>query len=1182
MHDPFGTNQELLAENALLKQRIKELEHLEANHKRAEEALQESENRLREITTQVPGVVYQFYVRPTGAMGFYYISDRSEPVLGLKPDLEGYLERFSAIVIPEHRDGFIKSIEKSVKEASEWKYEGMLQKPSGGTIWFSGHSTPSLRENEVVFNGIVQDITERKKIEKKLQESEQMFRSIVENSCAAIYTSEDEFRFSYVNDKLCEMSGYSREEISGMDLRQLIAEESLPIIADRYMRRRKGEEVPTWYEFTGVRKDGEKRFLEGSTSVVLDISHRTITIGQILDITERKQAELALRESEERFSLAFKASPGPMAISEIETGRFIDVNEQMLRAVEFTREEMIGHTSYELGIWDDPESRTQLVMQLHGEGSFREFPIRFITKFRHTRDVLWSTEIITLGNKKVLLSMFFDITERKQAEKTMIESEERFRLIAENAKVVIWMMDMNLRYTYMSPYIKHNLDYTPEEYMVKPMHEVMTPSSLELCMQLFAEELDEEKKSGRNLSRSRTIEIEHIHRDGRIIPAEINITFIRNSAGNAVGILGITRDITDQKHAEAVLRRSERRYRQLIDQAVDGIFVVDPNGDYLLVNKHFCEMLNYTEDELLKLNVIDTYPDELKEIGRQCFQRVSSGETMRFERPMKRKDGTVFQVELSVSRLDDGRQQGIIHDITERKKTEGELRSLSIALEQAAEDVIITDPEGIIQYVNPAFEKIMGYSRAEVIGQTPKILKSGVQAPAFYENFWKTIKGGNIWTGRITNRRKDGKLIQEDAIISPLLNSEGELTGYVSLKRDVTEAVRMETQLRQAQKMEAIGTLAGGISHDFNNILGAMMGFAELAKFKTTDVETHPYMDQVLKACGRAKDLVKQILTFSRQREQEKKPVAVTPIVKEAMKLLRSSLPATIEIRQSYTNGDDTVLADPTQLHQVIMNLCTNAVHAMREREGGVLEVRLDRQVISADYPAYDPLLKSGDYLQLTVSDTGEGIDPAIRDKIFDPFFTTKKPGEGTGLGLSIIYGIVRDHGGVIAVESKPGEGTTFTVSLPLIDVADQQEDQEPAVIPRGSGRILLVDDEEPIASLGEGMLTSLGYEVTIRFSSRDALETYRAHPEKFDLIITDMTMPKMTGASLAREVLKIRPGFPIILTTGFSERINEAEAKKIGIREFLMKPVSLPILAQTVKRVMDNVASAGECAVHL
>ncbi|HRU89542.1 MAG TPA: ATP-binding protein, partial [Syntrophales bacterium] len=264
------------------------------------------------------------------------------------------------------------------------------------------------------------------------------------------------------------------------------------------------------------------------------------------------------------------------------------------------------------------------------------------------------------------------------------------------------------------------------------------------------------------------------------------------------------------------------------------------------------------------------------------------------------------------------------------------------------------------------------------------------------------------------------------------------------------------------------------------------------------------------------------------------------------------------------------VLADPTQIHQVLMNLCTNALYAMRNQEG-VLEVRLEEKVLADTVPECDRERKGGAYLQLVVRDTGEGIDPAVQDKIFDPFFTTKKAGEGTGLGLSVVYGIVRDCGGEIFVDSEPGHGTTFTILLPLVAADGRRDELTPAVLPRGRGRILFVDDEAPIASLGQEMLTSLGYEVAVRFSSHDALAAFRAHPDRFDLVITDMTMPNMTGAGLARELLKIRPGLPVILTTGFSERINAEEAKQLGIRAFLMKPVSLADLAQAVKRVMEE-----------
>ncbi|HOI74457.1 MAG TPA: PAS domain S-box protein [Syntrophales bacterium] len=602
--------------------------------------------------------------------------------------------------------------------------------------------------------------------------------------------------------------------------------------------------------------------------------------------------------------------------------------------------------------------------------------------------------------------------------------------------------------------------------------------------------------------------------------------------------------------------------------------------------------VNYVSEKLTETFGLSTeidaffpmFADHVVEEDRNRFltslrEAVVSGTPWRFEGRFVKPDGDPLWFQAIATPKKEGPSilyHGVLLDITERKRAEEDLRRLNFAIERAAESVLITDPDGVIQYVNPAFEKVTGYSRSEAIGRTPSLLKSGVQDHSFYENLWKTLKGGMIWSGRMTNRRKDGKLIQADSTISPLVTSAGVLTGYISLNRDITEAVKLETMLRQAQKMEAIGTLAGGIAHDFNNILSAMIGYAELARFRTTDPQIQPYLEQILKACDRSRDLVKQILTFSRRREQEMKPMVVTPVVKEVLQLLRSSIPSTVEIRTSFETHHDTVLADPTQIHQVLMNLCTNAVHAMRDREG-VLEVRLGRQLLTAQSPVFDPGLKEGPYLKMVVSDTGEGIDPSVRDKIFDPFFTTKASGEGTGLGLSVVYGIIKDHGGMIHVESEPGKGTTFTIHLPLLDAATEWEGPEMALIPEGSGHILYVDDEEPIASLGREMLTSLGYDVAIRLSSIDALEAFRANPRDYDLVITDMTMPNMTGARLAEEMLKIRPDLPIILTTGFSERMDKEAAQKLGCRDFLMKPVSLGDLARAVKRALGQESEPAE-----
>jgi len=997
---------------------------------------------------------------------------------------------------------------------------------------------------------------------------------------------------------------------------------------------------------------------------------------------DRKSAEDALRLAQEKYTAAFYLSPVALLFSDVKTARIIEVNEVFTTLTGYSKDEAVGRTTLDLGLWHRPADRQRLLAAvletgeciglesqlrcrdgsirdgrasskiittagvphqltviedlmeirrqearfaamiekssdvftiLDAAGVFRYNSPSAETVFGYPREDLIGTSAIdrihpddlpatiaafgTAVNRtntgiptefrfrkgdgswivlEVLASNYLDepdingivitsrdITERRKAEAALKASEIRYQSIIENTGTVIVIVEEDMTISFANAQFMKLTGYSRDEVEgKKKWTDFVEKTDLERMVAQHRLRRRNESAASRNY------EFVLVRKDGTLRDIDLTVCLIPGTNRTVASML----DITERKRADNELRESERRYRQLIDQAADGIFLVSPQGDFLLVNRKFCEMLGYTEAELLRLNVVDTYPEELRELARSRIKRVNDGENMTFERPVKRKDGSTFLAELSVIRLENRKIQGIIHDITERKKAEEELRRLSIAIEQAAEDIIITDTEGVIQYVNPAFEKITGYTRQEAIGHTPRLLKSGVHGPAFYEHLWNTVTNGEIWSGRITNRRKDGKLIQEDATISPLLNSAGGLTGYVSLKRDITEAVKIEAQLRQTQKLEAIGTLAGGIAHDFNNMLAAMMGYVELAKYKTTDIKIQPYMEQVLKACDRAKGLVAQILTFSRQHEQEKKPVEIAAVVKEALKLLRSSLPSTIEIRQNYAGGHDTALADPVQIHQVIMNLCTNAAYAMRDGEG-VLEVSLEQREILPGYPAYDPGLKPGSYLRITVRDNGEGIDPGIKDKIFDPFFTTKKPGEGTGLGLSVVYGIVRDHGGSIAVKSRRGEGTTFTILLPLIDAVADRDGQESAAIPGGSGCILLVDDEEAIAFLGEEMLAALGYDVAVRFSSRDALEAFRDHPGRYDLVITDMTMPNMTGAVLAQEMLKIRPGLPIIMTTGFSERIDEEEAKKIGIREFIMKPVSLPVLAQAVKKIMDEAA---------
>jgi signal transduction histidine kinase/ActR/RegA family two-component response regulator len=382
---------------------------------------------------------------------------------------------------------------------------------------------------------------------------------------------------------------------------------------------------------------------------------------------------------------------------------------------------------------------------------------------------------------------------------------------------------------------------------------------------------------------------------------------------------------------------------------------------------------------------------------------------------------------------------------------------------------------------------------------------------------------------------------------------------------------KLEAQLRQAYKMEAIGTMAGGIAHDFNNILAIILGNADMAK---DDIpESNParyYIDQVLEASSRAKDLVKQILTFSRQSEQKLLPIKPCSVINESLKLFRSTTPTTVNIVQNICKDCCMIMADTTQLRQLLMNLFSNAVHAMDEK--GTLEVTAAMVDLGVDDIAHQPGLNPGQHLKIKVRDTGTGMDKETQDRIFDPFYTTKEVDEGTGMGLSIVLGIVKSHKGFVQVDSEPGEGSIFTIYFPAVEDGQSQKIEEVTeVYPRGNERILFVDDEEMLAELGGRMLERLGYEVTVKSSSKDASETFKLNPETFDLVITDQSMPNMSGIELSAELLNVRPDIPIILCTGFSKKTSGEKAKEIGIKEFCVKPLDRKELAHVVRKVLDE-----------
>ncbi len=499
-------------------------------------------------------------------------------------------------------------------------------------------------------------------------------------------------------------------------------------------------------------------------------------------------------------------------------------------------------------------------------------------------------------------------------------------------------------------------------------------------------------------------------------------------------------------------------------------------------------------------------------------------------------------------------------------------------LESIEEGFFETDLQGRLVYFNDSICRITGYSREELFGNRNNLTTSEAfgRIKPLFDRALQTTEPAEIRDMEITRKNGTKKII--DLSIYSIRDQGGSPTGHRGVVRDVTERLKadierrkLEAQLQRAQKMEAIGTLAGGIAHDFNNVLSVIIGYSELTKANVaTSSGAQRNLNEVLKAARRASELVQQILTFSRQTDEELKPVQLIPILKETCKFLRASLPATIEIRQNIKTDSDVVLSDSTKIHQILMNLCTNAAHAMDEK-GGVLELSL----ISIDLRSTDllkyPDLSPGPYLKMSVRDNGHGMDRALLERIFDPYFTTKEKGKGTGLGLSVVLGITKNHGGTITVQSEPDKGTKFNVYLPRILMSEPDQTQVIEPLQKGKERVLFVDDEEALLKMGKQMLERLGYEAVIEVNSTKALEIFREHPDNFDLVITDMTMPGLTGIQLATELMTIRGDIPIVLCTGFSALINEEEAKAVGIREFIMKPLVMRDLATTIRKVLDG-----------
>jgi PAS domain S-box-containing protein len=646
-------------------------------------------------------------------------------------------------------------------------------------------------------------------------------------------------------------------------------------------------------------------------------------------------------------------------------------------------------------------------------------------------------------------------------------------------------------------------------------------------------------------------------------------------------ILKLEQEIKERRRVEAQLRESENIFRNIVDSSPMGIHMYKLTEDKGLIfngaNPAADKILNIDNRQFIGQTIEQAFP-ALTDVGIPEFYRrvCTEGDPWHAEQ-LAYEDGRIKGwFEVHAFQTKPGEMAVMFRDISPRKSAEETLKKekekFRVLTEMSPLGVSLIGSGGRYRYVNPKFNELFGYTLDDIPSGREWFQKAFPDAGYRRQVTDTWIKDlTNADTGEVRARTYTVRCLDgTDKIIHfrPVSMDGGD---QIVVYEDITERKQLEAHLQQSQKMEAIGTLAGGIAHDFNNILAAILGYGELLAFDMPKgTPAWQNLQAVLKSSHRAKDLVGQILAFSRQNELNLMPVQISSIVKEALQMLRASIPATIEIRRHLETTDAVVNANPTQIHQVLMNLCTNAAHAMRAK-GGVLEVSLRRVQLNRDNNVNHPDLSPGDYLELSVSDTGHGIPARQMNRIFDPYFTTKEAGDGTGLGLAVVRGIARAHGGAVTVESTPEQGSIFRVFLPEMykEITGKTETTEP--LRTGKETILFVDDEPALVTMSKQMLTLLGYKAVTRTSSIEAFELFQHDPHRFDLVITDMTMPNMTGKQLAQKILEIRSDIPVILCTGYSEQITEQSARAMGIRAFVMKPLVMKDIASTIREVLDK-----------
>ena len=1148
---------------------------------------------------------------------FHYVSPACKSITGYEP--QQFIknpELYTQIIHPEDRESIQQKFHNEFSTPGICSSKFRIISKSGDIHWIWHQCNPVFDQNGKIIGrfGSNRDITKLQTIEEQLRENQQMLRMVFDGMPDPIHMIDKDFKIVLTNQMLLNLKKVTQKEIKGKhcyEIYQGQKEKCEPCAADQTFR--KGE-TTSLLKSLPLPDGSVKYFQVFAYPIKNDAGVVTHVIELTRDITEQKQLEEDLKQSRNRYLQLANSSPLGILSCDKE-GKITFANPAMLK--------ILGSPSLKATMKFNVLKFTPLkklgvidkIKQTLQSGKSFQFETNYASR--------WGKELVLRihlnplrkadGTIDGALGIVEDFTEHSLLQKEIEKSEQKFHNIFEYSPTGIVLIGADSKILDINRSIEQMTGYEKAAFIGKYLWDVRaflepksgSPTKGKKYFKRLFTEISKQNKFPFQAERTIRDKKGHLHHWQEY--------FFRIDINGDSLFVSLKNDITEQRLAEEALKNSEakfkemyRLFRLIADNDPDMLWAKDLQGHFIFTNKAICERLLGAKDvnepigkgDLFFANRLrNLHPEDptWHNFGEACLD--SDKITLEAQKPMQFEEyGNVMgkfmflDVHKAPLRDEQGKIIGTVgsaREVTEKKilekekeRIQDELKRLATVIEQADVAILITDTEGIIQYVNKAFETDTGYSKEEAIGQNPRILKSGEHPKDFFEELWQTITAGKTWHDTIINKKKDGTHYYEDAIIFPVFDAESNIVNYAGILRDITREKELEKQIQQMQKMESIGVLTGGIAHDFNNLLTVINGYTDLGITKYGhDAKIRSILTAIQTAGNRAADLTSQLLAFSRKQIISPKIIDINETILRLEKMLKRIIEEHIALELFLAPGLPKIKADPVQIEQILMNLVVNARDAIHElppdsTNDKNIQIETQAEHLGPEYVAKHKGAREGDYVSIAVSDSGIGMEESLVNKIFDPFFTTKEVGKGTGLGLSTVYGIVKQNNGNIYVYSETKKGTTIKIYWPISEEAESKKTDEQTIDYSklyGSETILLVEDDQFVRDVGQDALEEFGYKVITAGSGLDALEMIKKENIQPELLITDLVMPSMSGKELAERIKDIFSSIKIIYASGYTENL----IVKNGVLEegihFIHKPYQISYFIRLVRQILDS-----------